>query len=82
MIEGIRRRLLGLKSPPKIQQPPGTAPGLILHRVGDQWFVAMLHGGREIHRWTPAQARRQANRFLEMAWLASNPGQCPTGALE
>jgi hypothetical protein len=80
-MEGLKRRL-GIKPSPRLEQPPGTPPGLILHRVGDQWFVVMLHGGREVARYTPKQARRMANRFIEMAWLASNPGECPTGQFE
>lgn len=81
MMERLKRRL-GAKPIARLEQPPGTAPSLMLQRVGDQWFVVMLHGGREIRRYTPKEARRMANRFIEMAWLASNPGECPTGILE
>jgi hypothetical protein len=81
VLHGLKARL-GLKRGERLEQPPGTAPSLMLQRDGDQWFVVMLHGGRQIHRYTPKQARRMANRFIEMAWLASNPGSCPTGTLE
>jgi hypothetical protein len=81
MMEALKRRL-GVKPKERIEQPPGTAPGLMLQRIGGEWLVVMLHGGREIQRYTPKEARRMANRFLEMAWLASNPGSCPTGILE
>lgn len=71
-----------MKAAAPIEQPPGTAPSLMLQRIDEQWFIVMLHGGREIHRYDARQARRMANRFLEFAWLASNPGSCPTGIHE
>jgi hypothetical protein len=80
MLHGLGRRL-GLTAE-RIEQPPGTEPSLMLQRVGDQWFIVMLHGGREIYRYDARRARRMANRFLEFAWLASNPGSLPTGELE
>lgn len=79
MIERIRQRL-GPRE--RIHVPDGQPPSLMLRREGEQWVVAVLHGGREIASLTPKQARRESMRYLEMAWLASNPGQCPRGILE
>jgi hypothetical protein len=78
---GRARELLGVRSKPRVYVP-GEAPSLVLRRDGDRWLVAMLHGGREIAAYTPKEARRQANRLLEIAWLASNPGACPPTVLE
>jgi hypothetical protein len=81
MIEGLRRRL-GLKRSERVYVPQGQPPSLMLRREGDQWGVAVLHGDRELAWLTPKQARQQSMRFLEMAWLAANPGSCPNGILE
>ena len=81
MIERARK-LLGLKPTQRIHVPEGQPPSLMLRRQGDKWGVSVLHGGRELAWLTPKQARLQSMRYLEMAWLAANPGQCPNGILE
>jgi hypothetical protein len=78
----LQRFRLSLKTPPRVHVPANAAPEYILRRDGDQWLIAMLHGGREIHAFTPKQARRQANKLIDMAWLATHPGECPQGAFE
>lgn len=57
--------------------PPGAPPHYIAHRRGDEWGVAVLHGGREIHWYTAREARRAANRLLDAAYLAANPSSLP-----
>lgn len=75
------RPVLRPKSVP-IHVPEGRPPSLMLRYNGEQFVVAVLHGGREIAHLTPKEARREAMLYLEMAWLASHPGHCPRGILE
>lgn len=44
-----------------------------------QWGVAVLHGGRRTHWLSPAQARKDALKLLDLANLACRPGECPDG---
>lgn len=76
------RRILGIKPMERVHVPEGSPPSLMLRREGDQMGVAVLHGGREIAWLTAKQARRQSMRYLEMAWLASNPSEQPRGIHE
>lgn len=75
MIEAARR-ILGLKRPPAVHVPAGKRPSYYLRQRGGQFFVMMCLGGAEIEL-TPKEARREANRLFNMAWIASNPGSCP-----
>lgn len=44
--------------------------------AGD-WGVAVLHGGRRTHFLTPAQARKDALKLLDLANVCTRPGECP-----
>lgn len=57
--------------------PDNARPTFVCKRVGDQWGVAMLHGGREIHWWTVAEARREGGNLISLANLAARPGELP-----
>jgi hypothetical protein len=56
---------------------PEGPPSLIVHRKGGEWGVVMLHGGREIHWWPVAEARRHAANMISLANLAARPGELP-----
>jgi hypothetical protein len=50
---------------------------IVAARGAEDWGVAVLHGGEAVAFLTPAQARADAARLEQMAWLCENPGKCP-----
>jgi hypothetical protein len=42
-----------------------------------EWGVAVLHGGREIHWYSIAEARRAGANLISLANLAARPGELP-----
>jgi hypothetical protein len=79
MLDGARK-LLGLPRSSRVTVHVPEVVSHILHRRGDQWGVAVLHGGSIVEWLTPKQARLRANKLIDLAWLASNPGQLPNGS--
>lgn len=60
-----------------VHYPDRDRPSLMLRKVGGEFRVAMLHGGREIAAMTKEEARRYAGDLITFATLAGRPGSCP-----
>lgn len=76
MMGGLRR-ILSARPRPPVERLVGERPHYILKREGDQWGVAVLHGGQQIDFMVPKECRRLANKLIDLGYLASNPGQLP-----
>lgn len=76
MIGGVRR-LLSPRPRPPVERLVGTRPHYMLKREGDQWGVAVLHGGKQIDFMTPKETRRLSVKLIDLGFLASNPGELP-----
>jgi hypothetical protein len=76
MIEGVRRLLTSRPRAP-VERLVGSRPHYIVKREGDQWGVVVLHAGKQIDFLSPKEARRLANKLVDLAWLAAHPGDLP-----